>query len=277
MAVLEDPHENHSRQDAPSSDISEKSQQINVEKAVSFADKVRLYEPIAVPTASGLSRTSSDAKNSIHKLLANARSEGKVFTLDQLGQMHSGIQGEGHEHKVYRTSDGKWVIRVTKPDGKYGPYGLCPAVRGQANSLRISDFYGFTSATVEQYLARLSLANPEVEADSEYLGVLDHGNGDYSIISKQPLYVRKDMTDEERNEFFASQGYLPLDNATYYDQAENRAIFDAHGGNVFIDAKTGKKQAVDVVPVKVEGLLKDVLDERFARLYGPASSTVRAS
>jgi hypothetical protein len=268
MASQGDSPENHCEQDALLPDLSQDSQQINVEKAVSFADKVRLYRPAAVPTVNGQSQTKSHAKSSIHQLLANARAEEKVFTLDQLGQMHSGIQGEGHEHKVYRTQDGDWVIRVTKPNGKYGPYGLCPAMRGQANSVNISDFYGFTAATAEQYLARLSIANPEVEADSEYVGVLDHGNGEYSIITRQPFYVRKDLTDEERNEFFALQGYMPLDRATYYDPCENRAIFDAHGGNVFKDARTGKKHAVDVVPVKVEGSLKEALDKRFEKLYG---------
>jgi len=180
----------------------------------------------------------------------------------------------GQEHHVWIPEQGARVIKLTTLSKRGADiFGMNPVPYQGKWDL---DTKG---ATAYRYLQRLEDGNQTFGDDHIVHGVWND-RGDVHLLTSQRAYdgelpsnlpeglaaaeeaAESDRRTQDVAEAFAKQGFVALDNRTYYRPSDNTAVFDAHLANVmWVTGKSGVRRLVpfDVTTMHPVGKLKENL------------------
>ena len=146
-------------------------------------------------------------------------------------------QAVGHEHEVWFDDIlGRW-FKVTHPPNSFGfAWGKCG------------------SATVGEYLTRLSLQNEYFGDDIELVALIDCSR-QLRIVISQPHVDGSAATAPEIQSWFTALRFIQLNcggSVAWYLKQENLLVADAHEGNV-LKTKDGELVPIDLNIIKPSG------------------------
>jgi len=195
------------------------------------------------------------------------------------------------EHSVWRTSDKRRVVKLTKP----GQYGLYPVAQNIGLDMRAA------ASSPLRYLERLEMANQVFGDDWVLHGVLVNRQGQVQLLTSQPAYDGElpgslvDDTPEEEQDVererqqraiakaMAEYGFAPsrVNPSTFYRASDNTAVFDAHLYNVmWVDSATGPDLVpFDVIVMQPQGKLRENLQQQMlgSRAMRPADTSATST
>jgi hypothetical protein len=162
------------------------------------------------------------------------------------------------------------MVKITKS----GSFGKWPVADGAHWKLTSED------ATAGRYVERIIDSNETLQDDIVLHGVYVDAQGRAQIVTSQPYYdgdlprdrgaMRRDlpsMAREQEQRIFVQQemkkqGFIAVDDRTYYRESDNTAIFDAHLNNVMWVRANGRDILVpfDVTVMHPDGALRTNLE-----------------
>jgi hypothetical protein len=222
-----------------------------------------------IPGGGGSRLRGEAAEVEERRLIQWARSSGLLIA--QLpARYQAGARGNmgRDEHDVFPGLER--VVKITKP----GSFGRWPVAEGASWKLSAKE------ATAGRYLERIINNNHRLEDDIVLHGVLLDAQGRAQIVTSQPYYdgelpkdrgaMRRHLAPKDREQeqrIFVQQamrknGFIFVDDRTYYRESDNTAIFDAHLNNVMWVYLNGKEVLVpfDVTVMHPEGDLRANLE-----------------
>ncbi len=158
----------------------------------------------------------------------------------------------------------KRVFKATKrhENSQTLRFGIYPFFSGRAQQNPAEQIH-MGSGTPFQYLARLELLNDwcgpmeEVSALTRLEGFI-RVNGEFSIITSQPRFVRdRHLEEPEISAWLSGLGFRCVTAGTWYDPAQNLALFDVKPSNVILSQ--GRFIPIDLIPIQPSGVMKYVL------------------
>lgn len=113
-----------------------------------------------------------------------------------------------------------------------GIFGLSPGIDlALVSSDMDARRFHLWEASPMEYLERLHLQNELVPALNRLEGVVIQGN-DMAIVSSQPRFELKPVSQTEIDDWFAAHGFEKVTRCGYYRAEDNLGVFDAHTKNL---------------------------------------------
>lgn len=128
----------------------------------------------------------------------------------------------------------------------------------------ISDWFGVFPATPSQYFERLLLSNELYPGLNSLEGFCEWEDR-FCIVTSQPFIAGRNAAEREIAGFMQARGFTRLCEATWFRPADDLALFDVGGSNLFID-ETGALVPIDVIPMVAEGPLLETLRRAFRQI-----------
>jgi hypothetical protein len=164
------------------------------------------------------------------------------------------------EHDLFRRPDRLDIVfKITRGAG----YGLVPMPLDVVSGM-ISDWFGVFPATPSQYLERLLLSNELYPGLNSLEGFCEWEDR-FCIVTSQPFIAGRNAAEREIAGFMQARGFTRLCEATWFRPADDLALFDVGGSNLFID-ETGALVPIDVIPIVAEGPLLETLRRALSQI-----------
>jgi len=164
------------------------------------------------------------------------------------------------EHDLFRRPDRLDIVfKITRGAG----YGLVPMPLDVVSGM-ISDWFGVFPATPSQYFERLLLSNELYPGLNSLEGFCEWEDR-FCIVTSQPFIAGRNAAEREIAGFMQARGFTRLCEATWFRPADDLALFDVGGSNLFID-ETGALVPIVVIPIVAEGPLLETLRRALSQI-----------
>ena len=134
----------------------------------------------------------------------------------------------GQEHDLFHDEASDRIFKTTRN----GVFGLSPGIElALVSSSEDARRFHLWEASPLEYLERLYLQNQLVPGLNALEGIIVQPE-ELTIVISQPRFDLVAVTQDEIDEWFASQGFQRVTAAGYYREEDNLGVFDAHDKNV---------------------------------------------